>query len=209
VTDVFVPLIRSGTYYGVLGLGVNPNETALASAALTREVTVAVFISIWVLVILGAVFNALTITRPVKELLRGVRSVASGDFQARVDLPMGGELGELLTGFNAMASQLEAYDEANIEELTAAQVKQQSLIATMADGAILLDATGRIVLANPTSDAYFAGKAAVLKGRNWSRSYRNYFPSKSTALWMPSCSAARTVKTCAAVWANPPGPSGS
>ena len=58
----------------------NPNETALASAALTREVTVAVFISIWVLVILGAVFNALTITRPVKELLRGVRSVASGNF---------------------------------------------------------------------------------------------------------------------------------
>ena len=71
VTDVFVPLIRNGRYYGVLGLGVNPNETALASAALTREVTVAVFISIWVLVILGAVFNALTITRPVKELLRG------------------------------------------------------------------------------------------------------------------------------------------
>ncbi|BEV36699.1 ATP-binding protein [Synechococcus sp. M16CYN] len=155
VTDVFVPLIRSGRYYGVLGLGVNPNETALASAALTREVTVAVFISIWVLVILGAVFNALTITRPVKELLRGVRSVASGNFQARVDLPVGGELGELLTGFNAMASQLEAYDEANIEELTAAQVKQQSLIATMADGAILLDATGRIVLANPTARRLF------------------------------------------------------
>ena len=165
VTDVFVPLIRSGTYYGVLGLGVNPNETALASAALTREVTVAVFISIWVLVILGAVFNALTITRPVKELLRGVRSVASGDFQARVDLPMGGELGELLTGFNAMASQLEAYDEANIEELTAAQVKQQSLIATMADGAILLDATGRIVLANPTSRRLFRWEGRSLEGQ--------------------------------------------
>ena len=104
VTDVFVPLIRNGRYYGVLGLGVNPNETALASAALTREVTVAVFISIWVLVILGAVFNALTITRPVKELLRGVRSISLGNFQARIDLPVGGELGELLTGFNAMAS---------------------------------------------------------------------------------------------------------
>ena len=165
VNDVFVPLIRNGTYYGVLGLGVNPNETALASAALTREVTVAVFISIWVLVILGAVFNALTITRPVKELLRGVRSVASGDFQARVDLPMGGELGELLTGFNAMASQLEAYDEANIEELTAAQVKQQSLIATMADGAILLDATGRIVLANPTSRRLFRWEGRSLEGQ--------------------------------------------
>ena len=165
VTDVFVPLIRGGQYYGVLGLGVNPNETALASAALTREVTVAVFISIWVLVILGAVFNALTITRPVKELLRGVRSVASGNFGARVDLPVGGELGELLTGFNAMASQLEAYDEANIEELTAAQVKQQSLIATMADGAVLLDAAGCIVLANPTARRLFRWEGRNLENR--------------------------------------------
>ena len=165
ITDVFVPLIRNGVYYGVLGLGVNPNDTALASAALTREVTVAVFISIWVLVILGAVFNALTITRPVKELLKGVRSVASGNFRARVDLPMGGELGELLTGFNAMASQLEAYDESNIEELTAAQVKQQSLIATMADGAILLDQSGRIVLANPTARRLFRWEGRSLEGQ--------------------------------------------
>ena len=165
VTDVFVPLIRNGHYYGVLGLGVNPNETALASAALTREVTVAVFISIWVLVILGAVFNALTITRPVKELLRGVRSISLGNFKARIDLPVGGELGELLTGFNAMASQLEAYDEANIEELTAAQVKQQSLIATMADGAILLDQEGRIVLANPTARRLFRWEGRSLEGQ--------------------------------------------
>ena len=165
VTDVFVPLIRDNHYYGVLGLGVNPNETALASAALTREVTVAVFISIWVLVILGAVFNALTITRPVKELLRGVRSVAAGNFQARIDLPVAGELGELLTGFNAMASQLEAYDEANIEELTAAQVKQQSLIATMADGAVLLDAAGCIVLANPTARRLFRWEGRNLENR--------------------------------------------
>jgi len=165
VTDVFVPLLRNGRYLGVLALGVNPNETALASAALTREVTVAVFISIWVLVILGAVFNALTITRPVKELLRGVRSIASGDFEARISLPVSGELGELLDGFNAMASQLQAYDAANIEELTAAQVKQASLIATMADGAVLLDAEGRIVLANPTSRRLFRWEGRNLEGQ--------------------------------------------
>ncbi|MGA0022925.1 MAG: PAS domain-containing sensor histidine kinase, partial [Vulcanococcus sp.] len=89
VTDVFVPLVSGDRYLGVLALGINPNEAALASAALSREVTVAVFISIWVLVILGAVFNALTITQPVKELLRGVRSIASGDFEARIALPVG------------------------------------------------------------------------------------------------------------------------
>ena len=167
VTDVFVPLIQEGRYLGVLALGVNPNDSALASASLTREVTVAVFISIWVLVILGAVFNALTITRPVKELLRGVRSIAAGDFQARIGLPIGGELGELLDGFNAMALQLQDYDAANIEELQAAQVKQASLIATMADGAVLLDEKGQIVLANPTARRLFRWEGRNLEGKDF------------------------------------------
>ena len=164
VTDVFVPLVDGDRYLGVVALGVNPNETVLASSALTREVTVAVFISIWVLVILGSVFNALTITQPVKELLRGVRRIAGGDFATRIALPVGGELGELLEGFNTMASRLEAYDEANIEELQAAQVKQQSLIATMADGAVLLDDEGRIVLANPTARRLFRWEGRKLDG---------------------------------------------
>ena len=155
VTDVFVPMLAGERYLGVMALGVNPNEAVLASAALTRDVTVAVFVSIWVLVILGAVFNALTITRPVKELLKGVRAVAEGDFGTRIALPMGGELGELLNGFNNMATRLQAYDAANIEELTAAQVKQQSLIATMADGALLLDKEGNVVLSNPTARRLF------------------------------------------------------
>ncbi len=164
VTDVFVPMVNEGRYLGVVALGINPNETLLASAALTREVTVAVFISIWVLVILGSVFNALTITQPVKELLRGVRSIAGGTFETRISLPVGGELGELLNGFNTMAAQLEAYKAANIEELTAAQVKQQSLIATMADGAVLLDAEGHIVLVNPTARRLFRWEGRNLEG---------------------------------------------
>ncbi|MEB3321971.1 MAG: ATP-binding protein [Synechococcaceae cyanobacterium] len=169
VTDVFVPMVDGERYLGVVALGINPNESVLASAALTREVTVAVFISIWVLVILGSVFNALTITRPVKELLRGVRSIAGGNFETRIVLPVAGELGELLEGFNTMAAQLEAYKAANIEELTAAQVKQQSLIATMADGAVLLDAEGRIVLVNPTARRLFRWEGRSLEGSDLER----------------------------------------
>ncbi len=165
VTDVFVPMLWKGEYLGALALGVTPNKKALATAALTREITVAVFISIWVLVIIGAVFNALTITRPIKELVIGVREIAKGNFKSRVDLPMSGELGELLTGFNAMASRLEDYDAANIEELKAAQVKQQSLIATMADGALLIDEQGNIVLVNPTARRLFRWEGRNIEGQ--------------------------------------------
>jgi len=167
VTDVFVPMLWKGKYLGTLALGVTPNKKALASAALTREVTIAVFISIWVLVILGAVFNALTITRPVRELVRGVREISKGNFKSRISLPMTGDLGELLNGFNRMATQLENYDEANIEELKAAQIKQQSLIATMADGAILLDSQGKIVLTNPTAKRLFRWEGRFLEGKHF------------------------------------------
>ncbi|KGG11932.1 MULTISPECIES: HAMP domain-containing sensor histidine kinase [Prochlorococcus] len=165
VTDVFVALLFKGKYVGNLALGVTPNKIALESAALTREITIAVFISIWVLVIIGAVFNALTITRPVRELLSGVKEIAQGNFKSRISLPVRGELGELLNGFNAMASQLEDYDAANIEELKAAQVKQQSLIATMADGAILLDEEGKIVLVNSTARRLFRWEGRNLEGQ--------------------------------------------
>ena len=165
VTDVFVPMLWKGEYLGTLALGVTPNKKALATAALTREITVAVFISIWVLVIIGAVFNALTITRPIRELVIGVREITKGNFKSRVDLPMNGELGELLNGFNAMASKLEDYDAANIEELKAAQVKQQSLIATMADGALLIDEQGKIVLVNPTARRLFRWEGRNLEGQ--------------------------------------------
>ena len=47
--------------------------------------------------------------------------------------------------------ELEEY----IEELKAAQIKQESLIATMADGAILLNSEGKIVLTNPTAKRLF------------------------------------------------------
>ena len=148
VTDVFVPLTVKGQYKGMLAMGINPNPTVVASSHLTRDVTIAVFVSIWVMVILGAVINALTITQPIKELLLGVKNIAAGNFKQRIDLPLGGELGELIYSFNDMAERLERYAEQNIEELTAEKAKLESLVSTIADGAILLDAETNLVLAN-------------------------------------------------------------
>ncbi|MEO1387782.1 MAG: ATP-binding protein [Cyanobacteria bacterium J06634_6] len=148
VTDVFVPLTIKGQYKGMLAMGINPNPTVVASSHLTRDVTVAVFVSIWVMVVLGAVINALTITQPIKELLVGVQNIAAGNFKQRIDLPLGGELGQVIYSFNDMAERLERYEEQNIEELTAEKAKLESLVSTIADGAILLDANTNLVLAN-------------------------------------------------------------
>ncbi len=166
VTDVFVPLNYNGIHLGVLAMGINPNPTVVASSHLTRDVTIAVFVSIWVMVILGAVFNALTITQPIKELSLGVKNIADGNFRQRIDLPLGGELGELIYSFNDMAERLESYEEQNIEELTAEKAKLETLVSTIADGAILLDSDMHAVLVNPTARRIFGWDDQILDGKN-------------------------------------------
>lgn len=166
VTDVFVPLNNNESYLGVLAIGIDPNPTVVASSNLTRDVTIAVFISIWAMVLLGVVFNALTITKPIKELLAGVQSIAAGDFKQRIDLPLGGELGELILNFNEMAERLENYDEQNIEELTAEKAKLETLVSTIADGAVLLSTELNTVLVNPTARRIFNWDNQEVTGKN-------------------------------------------
>ncbi|WP_446073833.1 two-component system sensor histidine kinase NblS [Acaryochloris marina] len=171
VTDVFVPLLQEEQYLGVLAIGINPNPTAVTSSHLTRDVTIAVFIILWVMVILGAVFNALIITNPIKELVVGVKTIASGNFKKRVDLPFGGELGELILSFNDMAERLERYQEQNIEELTAQKAKLETLVSTIADGAVLLDTDLAVILANPTARRLFNWDSEVV-----SKNVLNHLP---------------------------------
>ncbi len=166
VTDVFVPLRHRGKYLGVLAIGINPNPTVAASSNLTRDVTIAVFISIWAMVILGAVFNALTITKPIKELLVGVKNIAAKNFKQRIDLPLGGELGELIASFNEMAERLEKYEEQNIEELTAEKAKLETLVFTIADGAVLIDTDMQVILVNPTARRIFGWEGKRVIGEN-------------------------------------------
>jgi two-component system, OmpR family, sensor histidine kinase NblS len=166
VTDVFVPLNYEGHYLGSLAIGTNPNPTIVTSSHLTRDVTLAVFVSIWVMMILGSVFNALIITQPIKELLTGVKNIAAGNFHQQVALPFGGEIGELIVSFNEMAQRLERYDEQNIEELTAEKAKLDTLMATIADGAVLLDQQHHIVLANPTARRIFIWDSEPLIGED-------------------------------------------
>ena len=162
VTDVFVPLRLEGEYLGVLAVGINPNPTIVASSNLTRDVTIAVFITIWAMVILGNVFNALMITRPIKELLFGVKNIAAKNFKQRIDLPLRGELGELISSFNLMAEKLENYNEQNIEEITSQKAKLETLVSTIADGAVLIDPQMQIILVNPTAKSIFGwGEDAI------------------------------------------------
>ena len=118
------------------------------------------------MVILAGVINALTITKPIKELLVGVKQIAAGNFKQRINLPLGGELGEVILSFNEMAERLERYEEQNIEELTAEKAKLETLVSTIADGAVLIDNSMQVILVNPTARRIFGWEGVKVEGSN-------------------------------------------
>lgn len=161
VTDIFVEMEYSGQKLGVVMVGINPQANLVGRSELTRDVTIAVFVAVWIIAILGAVFNALNVTQPLKELAIGVRSIAQGNFHQRITLPYPGEIGELIGSFNVMAQRLQNYAEQNIEEITAEKARLETLIAAIADGAVLLDGSLRIVLVNPAALRILGWEARV------------------------------------------------
>lgn len=151
VTDIILPIEYGEKVLGVVLVGINPEANLVSRSELTRDVTIAVFVLVWVIAILGAVFNALTITQPIKELATGVKRIAQGSFDERVSLEFPGDLGELILSFNGMAERLQSYAAQNIEEITAEKARLETLIASIADGAILLDNSLHILLVNPAA----------------------------------------------------------
>nr|YP_010337234.1 two component sensor kinase [Pseudoerythrocladia kornmannii]QUE28315.1 dfr [Pseudoerythrocladia kornmannii]UNJ16819.1 two component sensor kinase [Pseudoerythrocladia kornmannii] len=151
ITNIFLDLYSDNQSIGFLILGLNPNPTIVNSSRLTINLSVTVFFSIWLIVVFGAAFNTLSITRPINELLLGVKNISAGQFYKRIDLPFEGDLGELINNFNHMAYKLQSYKEQNLEELTAEKTKLEILVSRIADGAILLNTSLKVMLINPTA----------------------------------------------------------
>jgi signal transduction histidine kinase len=58
------------------------------------------------LALLVAFWTTARITRPVEALAAGARAVAGGDWRTQVDVPAGGEIGDLAAAFNQMTREL-------------------------------------------------------------------------------------------------------
>nr|YP_009546361.1 hypothetical protein [Gelidium gabrielsonii]AYO27709.1 hypothetical protein [Gelidium gabrielsonii] len=148
IIDIIVPLTKNGQKLGFLNIGINSNSSISSSFKLIRYVSLAIFISIWFMVIIGATFNALTMIEPINEILLGIKNITSGNFSQRINRLFVGELGHLIVNFNEMAEKLESYEKQNIDKLTLEKNKLETIVSTIADGAILLDADLRVIFIN-------------------------------------------------------------
>jgi PAS domain S-box-containing protein len=123
------------------------------------------------LALLSAVLLALTFSQalaaPLGALAEGTRAVAQGDYSRRMQVRSYDELGVLTQSFNAMTRELDTArrdTQRSQAALEAAKASLESILANLSAGVIALDATGRLVAANPGAQRILGVALAPLVG---------------------------------------------
>jgi two-component system, OmpR family, phosphate regulon sensor histidine kinase PhoR len=154
---VAVPLGPRGAPTGVARVGVLLTTIAQAQGRLGVVVLIAVLLAT-VIALALAVLIARRTTRPLLELRSMAARLASGDLEVQVPIPPDEEVGALAQDFNLMASRLR-------QLLAAVETERQRLatvLATMADGLLILDRNDTVTLVNHAAEQLFAIAQAAL-----------------------------------------------
>jgi two-component system phosphate regulon sensor histidine kinase PhoR len=114
-----------------------------------------------VLALLIGLVLARNYTRPLLSMTTAARAVAAGDYDHRVRVERGDEIGELAEALNAMTAQLKS----QIDTITADRNVTLAILASMVEGVVAVDRDDYVVHANSAAEAILGIDAASARGR--------------------------------------------
>lgn len=97
---------------------------------------------------LFAFFLSTKITQPLLQLKKAADMISQGEYRTKVPIRSSDELGDLARTFNRMGAQLDSM----IKDLNHEKEQLSSVLRSMADAVVTLDADGRVILANPQGE---------------------------------------------------------
>ena len=152
---------------GIVRVALPLHEIAVTMSRVRRTVALA---SVAVaLVALPVVFwLSRRLTNPIEGMRTMARRVAGGDFSVRAPERGGSELQELGAALNQMSSQLEA----RMRELADEKAELTAILSSMTEGVLVVDAAGKIRLANQTLCRQFQLSDEVI-GKTVLEAFRN------------------------------------
>jgi NtrC-family two-component system sensor histidine kinase KinB len=115
--------------------------------------------AIWSMAVIGiaaigigigfSLFLSNLLVRPVQQIMLASQKISEGSYDVEVPPKSADELGRLTEQFNTMVKKLKAFHNLNIEQIVAEKRKSESIIRSMDDGIVLIDAEGRVTDINP------------------------------------------------------------
>jgi PAS domain S-box-containing protein len=149
------PIQDGGRTWGCLELGVSRKRTeqnaaqmwttALGAAALAMLVT-----------LIGSAYLSRSIASPVMRLAKAVSRIGEGDLVTRIDVQASGEVGALADSFQGMIEEL--------RRSTVSKTYVDEILHSMAESLVVVDAEGKIKMANQATYRLLDYEAGALAG---------------------------------------------
>lgn len=137
------PVVRSGTVVKAFRISRHVKNIAEAGAPLFARTALA-GLSVLLLAIAAAFWFSRMLSRPVVKLTDIARSIARGDFSARMPQARSREMADLAESMSHMASQLDD----RIRMVTRQKNDLAALLSSMTEGLIAVDLQGRLIMVN-------------------------------------------------------------
>ena len=96
------------------------------------------------LVILAAAIIAQRAAQPIRQLTQAARRIASGELEQKIPVLTSDESGQLAKAFNEMSASLKDM----VAEISDEKTKLANILSNIADGVMMVDDEGRVLLAN-------------------------------------------------------------
>jgi PAS domain S-box-containing protein len=105
------------------------------------------------------------ISRPINALNEGIKEIANKNYTKRIYLKQRDEFGELANAFNAMAQQLDDYENSNLNQLMFEKKRIETIINQMRDAIIGLDENKHILFMNVLAENLLGMKEKDAAGK--------------------------------------------
>ncbi len=140
---VAIPVEKDGIVIGIVRTSLFLHDiNILLNQLTTRLLFICIIVGVASLA-LAALFSR-NLSKPIRELVRASRRVATGDFDVAVLFKRKDELRQLADSFNDMIFQIKTL----ISELSLEKDALNTIIASIQEGVLVLDKQGKIVLCN-------------------------------------------------------------
>ena len=158
---VAVPISHQGEVLGIARVSL----PLTAVESLVHRVTVSIIAATAIAALLGilaAWVIARITTRPIRKLTIASRKIASGELEQKITIEARDEVGELAHAFNEMSSKLKEM----VETISGDRARLATILDNMADGVIMTDIEGNILMANNAAGKLFEIKNTDMANRH-------------------------------------------
>jgi len=154
--ELFYLAVPAEANGGVIRLALDLAERDAVLAEFRRELVFAGGIGLCAALAFSVVLSWFTF-RPLREMRRVASSIARGDLDHRLPLRPIEELGGISAAINQMAAEIRK----RIDELTHEKEQLQAVLNGMVEGVLVLDAHGRVLLANKRMREFYGIRGPV------------------------------------------------